>query len=92
MSFAEEYARQDSARSILAECSARVGHAIRQEMSKDLPDEERIAGLRLVGQQLNVERRAVQAGDATAITRARFLYGLLLKQVHRIGRHSPQGL
>lgn len=91
MSFAEEDACRESARSIMAECSARVSHAMRQEMARVSPDEERIAGLRLVGEQLRREREAVCSGNPVAIARARFFYGLMLKQVHYLNRRSsPQ--
>jgi len=82
MSFATEEAGRDSARCIMAECSARVSHAIRQEVAKGNSDSERIDGLRLVAEQLRIERNAVFSGDPAAVVRARFFYGLLLKQVH----------
>jgi len=82
MSFATEEAARDSARSIMAECSARVCHALRQEMARCRPDEERIAGLRFVEERLRIERSAVFAGHPEAIAKARFFYGLLLKQVY----------
>lgn len=76
-----EEAKRDSARFILAECRARISHAIRQEMSRDVPNEERILELRLVQRQLSAERNAVLGGDWQTITRVRVLYGLLIKQV-----------
>lgn len=91
MSFAEEEARRESALSIMAECSARVSHAIRQEMARGVPDEERIAGLRLVEGQLRNEREAVYSGDPVAMARARFFYGLMLKQVHYLNRRTSSG-
>ncbi|WP_369929287.1 hypothetical protein [Xanthomonas sp. NCPPB 2632] len=66
----------------MAECTARLHHAIRHEMAKDVIDQDRITGLRLVQEQVRSERRAVTNGDPAAIAKAYYFYGLLLKQVH----------
>ncbi len=82
MSFENDEIERETARRVMAECTARLHHAIRHEMAKEVIDKDRIAGLRLVQEQVRSERRAVANGDSAAVAKAYYFYGLLLKQVH----------
>jgi hypothetical protein len=84
MTDASDLAEHESALAIVAECKALVTQAIHAEEQRDPSDAERLAGLQIVLVQLRDEKHAIQRDDRAVITRARLLYGLLLKQARSI--------
>lgn len=79
MSYATDDAEMFSAREILCLCRGKLLGEIRQETSSSQPDARRLADLEGMVDQLRDDIRAVQAGDRAVITRARVLYGRLVR-------------
>jgi len=90
MSFENEEIERETARRVMAECAARLHHAVRHELAKDVIDPDRLAGLRLAEDEVRRERKEVSGGNRAAIAKAYYFYGLLLKQVHY--PHSRESL
>ncbi|PMQ03343.1 hypothetical protein DyAD56_20070 [Dyella sp. AD56] len=79
MSYATDDAEMSSAREILYLCRGKLLGEVRQEKSCSQPDAGRLADLGGMLDQLRDDIRAVHAGDRAVITRARVLYGRLVR-------------
>jgi len=79
MSYATDDAESYSAREILYLCRGKLLGEVRQERACGQPDARRLADLEDMLDQLRDDIRAVQAGDRAVTTRARVLYGRLVR-------------
>ena len=89
MSYATDDADMSSAREILYLCRGKLLGEVRQEKSCSQPDAGRLADLEGMLDQLRDGIRAVQAGDRAVITRARVLYGRLVRAWYAPASHWP---
>lgn len=87
MSYATDDAGRSSAEQILLLCRAKLLGEIRQETSCSQPDADRVADLEKMVDQLRDDLRVVRSSDRAAITRARVLYGRLVRQWYALASH-----
>lgn len=87
MSYATDDAKMSSVREILFLCRGKLSNEILREKAKSQSDAQRIADLELVISQLRDEIDAVTAGDRAVATRARLLYGMLIKAAYAPASH-----
>lgn len=76
MSFEKDEIERETARRVMAERAARLHHAVRQELAKNVIDPDRLADLRLAEDEVRREQKEVSGGNRAAIAKRRIILRL----------------